>query len=471
MKAALKIKIALGVMLFLGAVGILLSGDIFIVPRFPSLTADGRTVDDIAVRDGVIMLDIKTVCSVLDDNILYQLNDDELIIKYYGDELKIKSDNKSCIIGEVEQRLSAAPEIDGDYALVPLRTVAEWLGCNVKWDSQFYKASVSQPTGKNSLDGVAPTDDYRYYKFNGRYNGFDIFGNGKEYICTESVDISDDNCERYANFINSIAAAVPKARTYSILVPTSAEFYASYERRPNYTERFRNIYSKLNRGIYGVDVISALSKYANEHIYFNSDHHWTQLGAYYAYREFLSYGFESIKEPDDFKKEIIEYYQGSFLEYTKDTDGYKYMLDSYDRLEMYYPSVEYSGKSYYDSGLTEYILPMSAIDTNFKNYDCFMDGDFPIEVFKTSNKNGRRLCMIKDSFGNAFAVWALNNYEEVYIIDYRRFNNYDGDSESYREFSISNFYDVAPFDDLVILNYPVTISSEAELSALERMAK
>lgn len=471
LKSALKIKIVLGVMFLLGAVGIMLSGDIYIVPRIPSLTVGGRSVDDIVVRSGVIMLEAETICSALDDDILYQLSDDELIIKYYGDELKLKSGRKICKIGDKVQSLSAAPEIDSGLALVPLRAAAEWLECDVEWDSQSYKASVSGPPGRNSLDGVSPTDDYRYYKFNGRYNGFDIFGNGKEYICTESVGISDEKCERYADLINSFAAAVPKARTYSILVPTSAEFYASSEKKPNYTERFRRIYSRLNRGIYGVDVVSALSKHAGEHIYFNTDHHWTQLGAYYAYREFLNYGFESIKEPNDFKEETIEYYQGSFLEYTKDTDGYKYMQDSYDRLEMYYPSVEYIGESYYDSGLTEYILPMSAIDTNFKNYDCFMDGDFPIEVFKTNNKNGRRLCIVKDSFGNAFAVWALNNYEEVYVIDYRRFNDYDGDSESYRGFSISDFYNIAPFDDLVILNYPVTVSSEAELSALEKMAK
>lgn len=79
--------------------------------------------------------------------------------------------------------------------------------------------------------------------------------------------------------------------------------------------------------------------------------------------------------------------------------------------------------------------------------------------------------VVKESFGNAFAVWALNNYQEVYVVDYRKFNRYGGNIENSREFFISDFYDNVKFDDLVIINYPVSVENEPELNALENMAR
>ncbi|HIV85669.1 MAG TPA: hypothetical protein H9900_02530, partial [Candidatus Monoglobus merdigallinarum] len=67
-------------------------------------------------------------------------------------------------------------------------------------------------------------------------------------------------------------------------------------------------------------------------------------------------------------------------------------------------------------------------------------------------------------------AWALNNYSEVYVIDYRCFNNYYGREESSREFKISEFYEKVRFDDLVIMNYPVSVNGTQELDALAAIA-
>jgi hypothetical protein len=37
-----------------------------------------------------------------------------------------------------------------------------------------------------------------------------------------------------------------------------------------------------------VDVWSALNAHKNEYLYFRTDHHWTQRGAYYAYTAFAA---------------------------------------------------------------------------------------------------------------------------------------------------------------------------------------
>jgi len=59
----------------------------------------------------------------------------------------------------------------------------------------------------------------------------------------------------------------------------------------------------------------------------------------------------------------------------------------------------------------------------------------------------------------------------VYVVDYRKFNRYGGNIENSREVFISDFYDNVKFDDLVIINYPVSVENEPELNALENMAR
>ena len=46
------------------------------------------------------------------------------------------------------------------------------------------------------------------------------------------------------------------------------------------------VYSKMGSNVHTVDAYSKLAAHIDEYIYFRTDHHWTQLGAYYAYTAF-----------------------------------------------------------------------------------------------------------------------------------------------------------------------------------------
>ncbi len=48
-----------------------------------------------------------------------------------------------------------------------------------------------------------------------------------------------------------------------------------------------------------------------------------------------------------------------------------------------------------------------------------MHGDFPVTVIDTEIKNGRRIAVVKESFGNAFIPFLVNHYETVVVIDQR----------------------------------------------------
>ena len=50
-----------------------------------------------------------------------------------------------------------------------------------------------------------------------------------------------------------------------------------------------------------------------------------------------------------------------------------------------------------------------------------MGGDAKITHVNTSTKNGRRLLIIKDSFGNAIPGYLFYSFEDIHVVDFRYF--------------------------------------------------
>ena len=162
-------------------------------------------------------------------------------------------------------------------------------------------------------------------------------------------------------------------------------------------------------------------------------------------------------ELDEFEKRTINNYLGSWGKVTVDTDGYNMLDSSRDIIEFYMPKVEFEGQSYSEMEMDKPTKNMQLINPAFGNYAIFLEGDNPLEYYHTNVDNGKSICIIKESFGNAFSTWLLNNYENVYIVDYRIFNN---NGENYNTFTVKEFYDMYNFDDLLVLSYPYTIQQE-----------
>ena len=53
------------------------------------------------------------------------------------------------------------------------------------------------------------------------------------------------------------------------------------------------------------------------------------------------------------------------------------------------------------------------------SYSVFLQGDLPIVKMETQHGNGRKIAIVKESYGNAFAPFLVNNYEKVIVVDQR----------------------------------------------------
>ncbi len=365
--------------------------------------------------------------------------------------------------------LEVPARIFGERTLVPVRAVSEAFGSYVDWDEATQTVFVDSK--ENPLQGAVVTDEYRYRNYDGEYGGIHIFDNSSDFFGMELLNITDEQGISYAETINAFADAAPGANVYNLIAPTAAEFYASNDMRTHYTAAFRKIYSQLSDRVTGVNAVSNLMNHADENIYFHTDHHWTQLGAYYAYEAFINAAGDDIDPYYTFDTTNIYGYNGSLATFTSGTAGYNMLTQSSDLLQLFSPKVWYNGKSYNDMYMTDFIKDMRILNPDFRNYSCFIEGDYPIEVYSTGVENGRSLVIVKESYGNAFSTWAINNFQTVYIVDYRKFNNYGGSGEYTNEFKMSEFYDLTGFTDLLVISYPVTISNTPESSALKAMAQ
>lgn len=233
---------------------------------------------------------------------------------------------------------------------------------------------------------------------------------------------SHESARRYASVLNSYQEELKDVQVYNLIVPTSAEFYMPQEYASmtrSQKEVIDYIYGLLGDGIKKVDAYSAIKAHTDEYLYFRTDHHWTGRAAYYAYTAFCEKAGIIPLSMDDFETRTLKDFIGTMYAQNQDST----LLKNPDYVDYYLFNREYTA-SRYDKN-----APYTPIDHKLwgeyakspNSYSVFLQGDFPLISVKTDVHNGRKIMVVKESFGNAFAPFLINHYEEVYIADLRYF--------------------------------------------------
>ncbi len=164
-----------------------------------------------------------------------------------------------------------------------------------------------------------------------------------------------------------------------------------------------------------VNLKNVMKAHADEYLYFKSDHHWTQRGAYYAYYEFaLSVGLTPTPI-DSFEKQILNTkYIGSMYNYTKD----ERVKSFYDTVEAYLPTKSCTMTIYDNGKATTYD---SCINTSGTTYAAaFIRGDHGYTVINVpDNPQDKTALVFKDSYGVAFVPYLTEHYGNIIVVDAR----------------------------------------------------
>ena len=225
--------------------------------------------------------------------------------------------------------------------------------------------------------------------------------------------------------LNNFAALVSKYKVtfgqnvnvYCMAIPVGSDFnLPSSFRKDREKTSINYLYSIMKPNIKCVKAYDELEKHKDEYIQFNTDHHWTGRGAYYAYLAFCNTaGIEPLSF-DKFEIKRINNFIGTLYYYTRSED----LKQNKDYVE-YFKIPNITKATYFDEKLTseKRTKLFAEFARGGNSYGVFLGGDYPLMHVKSDIKNGEKILIIKDSYGNAFSPFLSAHYEDVYIVDYR----------------------------------------------------
>lgn len=227
------------------------------------------------------------------------------------------------------------------------------------------------------------------------------------------------NIERLNAFVNKYSDKLGKDKVKVMLVPTASVVLE--EKLPPFATGYNQkafielvINKLLDNSV--VDISDTLAEHKEEYIYYRTDHHWTTLGAFYAYEKWAKeIGFTPLKA-EEFNITLAsnEFYGTLHSKVNIDIEPDSIFLYEIKKNMDYQLEYNLSEKA-----KTLYDMNMLA---GKDKYSVYMGGNNALVQIKTNNQNGRRLLVIKDSFAHSFVPFAVNHYEETFMIDLRYFN-------------------------------------------------
>ena len=263
----------------------------------------------------------------------------------------------------------------------------------------------------------------------------------------ELYTYSDATADNYALAVNKVAAALDqKADVYDILIPlgsgiTFPDNLRDQIKSSDQREAMSSIQAKMDETVKTVDIYDSLMTNRNEYIYFRTDHHWTALGAYYAYEDFCEVKGITPEALDSYETSEFDGFLGSFY---NDTNANATLKANADVVTAYHPNMD-AIMHVTDSRGVEYdskvIFDESKAAAGLK-YSCFIAGDNPItEIENKELTDGSSCIVVKESFGNAFVPFLVDHYQTIYVVDYR-----------YWKGSISELAQEKNVDDVIFVN-------------------
>ncbi len=225
--------------------------------------------------------------------------------------------------------------------------------------------------------------------------------------------------QRYADIYARYAELFPDINIHVINHPLSAMNITNPAVAAMVTDQGQ-VLDNMQSHIYGdvnfVNLKNIFRQHAGEYLYFKSDYHWTQLGAYYAYCAFAESIGVTPTPLSSFEELMVT---DTFIGHTNDYAHDDRILSFVDTVYAYMPTKEHT-MAVYLSDMSLYRVYNNCIQTSIKNYSCFLTGDQAFSVINVpENDQSKTVLVIKESSGNAFVPFLTEHYGNIIVIDPR----------------------------------------------------
>ena len=236
--------------------------------------------------------------------------------------------------------------------------------------------------------------------------------------------------EKYQSTVNAVADSLSGvSQVYAMAIPLSSgitlpdELFSDIP-GSDQAQAEKDILAGMGQNVKTIPLHDVMMSHRTEYIYFRTDHHWTALGAYYAYVQFCTAKGITPHNLSDYEVSQFPGFLGSFY-----NDGGKpdAMKNDPDTVNAYHPVSATASMKYGDnenSTLTggQVIFDESTASASLK-YGTFIMGDNPFTVIENPEvSNGESCIVVKESFGNAFVPFLVDHYQTVYVVDCRYYS-------------------------------------------------
>lgn len=247
---------------------------------------------------------------------------------------------------------------------------------------------------------------------------------GKNHYLLEHYTKKEFDPQQISKNLQALEKFVGKAKqnadVHVMMVPTKS--WVLREKLPAFAPHYKEqkFYDALQQKLEKEDVLISvepvLDAHKEEEIYYRTDHHWTTLGAWYAYEQYTKAVGGDLQKAQGKKK---------FRCISKDFYGTTYAKINYarqaDKIEIYEPADKL--RVVYNMGekKTKTLYDFSFLKTA-DQYSVFTGGNQAVLEITGGIKNGKTLLLIKDSFANSILPFLAEDYEKLVVVDLRQLN-------------------------------------------------
>ena len=240
-----------------------------------------------------------------------------------------------------------------------------------------------------------------------------------------------------------------------------------------YTQQIYRTLSEVDDQLEIVDFSDALSQHKDEYIYYRTDHHWTTLGAYYAYVAYCEQKGLTPVSLEELKENKVEDFYGTFYSkakrpsqpadtitwYDVDVDEFAFVANLQQDKQL-----AQLGEVVQEDGLellrVDGMMDQRKFEVRDK-YAAFMWGNSGYVKIKSHNLNHQegktsRLLLFKDSYANSMIPYLTYNYDEIIVVDLRYM------AKSTKELMQEEFDDI-----FVMYNFSTYVSGASDLAKLK----
>lgn len=230
------------------------------------------------------------------------------------------------------------------------------------------------------------------------------------------------------NAMTSFAQKHSDLKQYALIAPNSVNIlksnlpaFAPADDQNPWIDNLKD--SLTSAGVAFIDIRDTFTDHKTEDLYYHTDHHWTTLGAYYAYLQAAAVmGIDTSSDSYD-KAPVSQTFKGTLSAKSgfrsSETDELDVFLPNGDNTlssVVNYVDEQKKSASFYDT---------SKLNTRDK-YALFFGGNHAQIKISTPTESNNTLLVLKDSYANSFVPFLAQHYRKIIMIDPRY---YYGDLE------------------------------------------